>query len=61
MAPRNRRIFVAVGAPAYLLGAGVAQLVSPALWAVAVLGSASLGGRSGLAGLRLWQQMRPSA
>jgi hypothetical protein len=41
--PRLAGIFVAVGGSAYLLGAGVAPIVSPTLWALAVLGSASLG------------------
>jgi hypothetical protein len=41
--PRAAGILVAMGAPAYLLGAGIAQLVSPAVWTVAVLGNVSLG------------------
>jgi hypothetical protein len=41
--PRLSGVLVAVGAPAHLLGFGVAQLVSTAAWAVAVLGSVSLG------------------
>ena len=53
-------IFVAVGGPAYLLGAGAAQLVSQALWAVAVLGSASLGGGMAWAGYRLRQPITTS-
>src|SRR5215218_394793 len=39
--PRLSGILVALGALAYLLGAGIAQLVSPSFWAVADLGSAS--------------------
>jgi hypothetical protein len=46
-------ILVAVGAPAYLLGGGIAQLVSPALWAVVVLGSVSLGAGLAWPGYRL--------
>jgi hypothetical protein len=52
--PRLSGILVAVGAPAYLLGGGIAQLVSPAFWAVAVLGSASLGVGLAWPGYRLW-------
>ena len=58
--PRLAGIFVAVGGPAYLLGAGVALIVSPALWAVAVLGSASLGAGLAWPGYRLWQPTTPS-
>jgi hypothetical protein len=58
--PRLSGIFVALGAPAYLLGAGVAQLVSPAVWAVAVLGSASLGAGVAWPGYRLWQARDPN-
>ena len=58
--PRLSGILVAVGAPAYLLGAGAAQLVSPAVWAVAVLGSASLGVGLAWPGYRLWQPMSAS-
>ena len=53
--PRLAGIFVAVGGPAYLLGAGVALIVSPALWVVAVLGSAGLGAGLAWLGYRLWQ------
>jgi hypothetical protein len=59
--PRLSGIFVAVGGPAYLLGGGIAQLVSPAVWAVAVLGSASLGTGIAWAGYRLWHPMNTSA
>ena len=41
--PRLAGILVAVGAPAHLIGFGLAQLVSPALWSIAVAGSISLG------------------
>ncbi len=40
--PRLAGILVAVGGPAHLLGFGFAQLVSPALWSIAVIGSVSL-------------------
>jgi hypothetical protein len=59
--PRLSGILVAVGGPAYLLGGGIAQLVSPAVWAVAVLGSASLGAGMAWPGYRLWQPMITSA
>lgn len=53
--PRLSGILVAVGGPAYLLGAGVAQFVSPIVWAVAVLGSAGLGAGVAWPGYRLWR------
>ena len=46
--PRWSGILVAVGAPLHLVGFGIAQLGSPGLWFVAILGSLALG--SGLAG-----------
>jgi hypothetical protein len=52
--PRLAGILVAVGAPAYLLGGGISQLVSPAFWAVVVLGTASLGIGLAWPGYRLW-------
>ncbi len=58
--PRAAGILVAMGAPAYLLGAGIGQLVSPAVWAVAVLGSLSLGVGLAWRGYRLWQPVRAS-
>jgi hypothetical protein len=58
--PRAAGILVAMGAPAYLLGAGIAQLVSPAVWTVAVLGSVSLGVGLAWPGYRLWQPVRTS-
>jgi hypothetical protein len=58
--PRLSGILVAVGAPAYLLSAGIAQLVSPAVWAVAVLGSASLGVGLAWPGYRLWHTVAVS-
>jgi hypothetical protein len=44
-----------VGGPAYLLGAGIALIVSPAVWSVAVLGSVSLGAGLAWPGYRLWR------
>jgi hypothetical protein len=41
--PRWSGVLVAVGAPAHLLGFGIAQLVSTAAWPIASLGSVSLG------------------
>jgi hypothetical protein len=59
--PRLSGILVAVGCPAYLLGAGIALIVSPAVWPVAVLGSACLGAGLAWPGYRLWQPMTASA
>ena len=53
--PRLSGILVAVGAPAHLLGFGLAQLVSPALWPIAVVGSVSLGAGLAWPGYRLWR------
>ena len=50
-----RGVLVAVGAPAYLVGAGISVLVSTAAWPVAVLGSVSLGAGLAWAGYRLWR------
>ena len=58
--PRLSGILVAAGGAAYLLGGGVAQLVAPAVWAVAVLGSASLGAGLAWPGYRLWHPMSAS-
>jgi hypothetical protein len=41
--PRPSGLLVAVGAPLQLVGFALAQFVSPALWAVALLGSMTLG------------------
>ena len=56
--PRLSGLLVAVGAPAHLLGFGVAQLVSTAAWSVAVLGSVSLGAGLAWPGYRLWRTPR---
>ena len=54
--PRLSGLLVAVGAPAHLLGFGMAQLVSVALWPVAILGAVSLGAGLALPGWRLWRE-----
>ena len=48
-------VLVAVGAPAHLLGFGIAQLVSTAAWPIAILGSVSLGAGLAWPGYRLWR------
>jgi hypothetical protein len=53
--PRWSGIPVAVGAPAHLLGFGIAQLASTAAWPIAILGSASLGAGLAWPGYRLWR------
>jgi hypothetical protein len=52
--PRWSGVLVAVGAPAHLLGFGIAQLVSTAAWAFAIFGSVSLGAGLAWPGYRLW-------
>jgi hypothetical protein len=53
--PRWCGVLVAGGAPVHLLGFGLAQLVSPAIWPVAVLGSICLGAGLAWPGYRMWQ------
>ena len=53
--PRWSGVFVAVGAPAHLLGLGISVLVSTAIWPVAILGSVSLGLGLGWSGYRMWR------
>ena len=53
--PRRSGVLVAVGAPCQLLGFALAQTVSPAWWAVAVLGSVALGTGLAWPGYRMWQ------
>ena len=53
--PRWSGVLVAVGAPAHLLGFGIAQLVTTAAWPIAILGSVCLGAGLGWAGYRPWQ------
>jgi MFS family permease len=54
--PRLSGIVVAVGAPSQVVGFALAQFVSPALWAVAVLGSAALGAGLAWPGYRIWRK-----
>ena len=53
--PRWSGVFVAVGAPAHLLGFGISGLVSTVAWPVAVLGIVSLGAGLAWPGYRLWR------
>ena len=53
--PRWAGILVAVGAPAHLLGFGIAQLVSTVAWPIAILGSVCLGVGLAWPGYRLWR------
>jgi hypothetical protein len=48
-------LLVAVGAPAHLLGFGMAQLVSVLVWPLAILGALCLGAGLALPGFRLWR------
>ena len=52
--PRLSGVLVAAGGPVHLLGFGAAQLISPVLWPIAVLGSVSLGAGLAWPGYRLW-------
>ncbi len=52
--PRWSGICIAVGAPSYLLGFGIALLASPAFWFVPVLGSLVLGSGLAWSGYRMW-------
>src|SRR4051794_31783987 len=53
--PRLAGLLVTVGGPLHLLGFGLAQLVTPALWQIAVLGAVSLGAGLAWPGYRLWR------
>lgn len=55
--PRWPGILIAVGAPAHLVGFGVAQLAAPQLWFIAVLGSVAFG--AGLALCGRWMSAEP--
>ena len=57
--PRPSGLLVAVGAPSQVAGFALAQLVTPALWAVAVLGSLALGAGLAWPGYRMWQHPAP--
>ena len=52
--PRWSGIFMAVGAPAHLVGFGIAQLAFPAFWFVSILGSLLLGSGLAWCGYRMW-------
>jgi hypothetical protein len=52
--PRLSGVLVAVGAPLHLLGFGISQLVSTAVWVVAVLGAVGLGAGLAWPGYRMW-------
>jgi hypothetical protein len=54
--PRLSGVLVAVGGSAYLLGWGIAQLVSTAAWVIAVLGALSLGAGLAWPGYLVWQK-----
>jgi hypothetical protein len=52
--PRLSGVLVAVGAPLHLLGFGISQLVSTAVWVVAVLGAVGLVAGLAWPGYRMW-------
>jgi hypothetical protein len=54
--PRSSGVLVAVGAPVQVFGFAMAQLVSPALWTVAILGSVALGAGLAWPGYQMWQK-----
>jgi hypothetical protein len=56
---RPSGLLVAVGAPCQLVGFALAQFASPALWAVAVLGSTALGVGLAWPGSRMWKHPAP--
>ena len=58
--PRLSGILVAVGAPAHLIGFGLAQLVTPLLWPVAIAGAVSLGAGLAWPGYLLWRGLAAS-
>jgi MFS family permease len=53
--PRPSGVLVAIGAPCQVVGFALAQLVSPGLWAIAVLGSVAVGAGLAWPGYRMWQ------
>ncbi len=57
--PRLSGVLVAVGAPMHLLGFGISQLVSTAVWVVAIIGAACLGAGLGRPGYQLWRSPVP--
>jgi hypothetical protein len=54
--PRPSGVLIAVGVPAQVVGFAAAQVVSPVLWILAVLGSVALGAGLAWPGYRIWQQ-----
>jgi hypothetical protein len=57
--PRPSGVLVAIGAPTQVVGFALAQLVAPAWWSMAILGSAALGAGLAWPGYQIWQ--RPSS
>lgn len=57
--PRASGILVAVGAPCQVVGFALAQLVAPAVWTLAILGSLALGAGLAWPGYRMWQARHP--
>jgi hypothetical protein len=53
--PRASGLLVAVGAPCQVFGFALGQIVSPALWSVAIFGSVALGAGLAWPGYQLWQ------
>lgn len=53
--PRASGVLVAVGASAQVFGFALGQIVSPALWTVAIFGSVALAAGLGWPGYQLWQ------
>ena len=54
--PRACGLLIAVGAPAQVLGFGLAQLASPAWWALAILGTLALAAGLAWPGYGLWRR-----
>jgi hypothetical protein len=53
--PRPSGVLVAVGTLTQVVGFGLAQLVAPALWSIAILGSVALSAGLAWPGYRIWQ------
>jgi hypothetical protein len=53
--PRPSGVLVAAGAPTQVMGFALAQLVAPALWTLAILGSLALGAGLAWPGYRIWR------
>ena len=52
-------LLVGLGAPAYLIGAGIALVAAPRLWPIAVVGAAALGAGLALCGNRIGRRAAP--